>query len=462
MTKCSRDAIEFGGVRGRRLVADFEGGRLTSDAGAMLLRAVDQRTGLIDAICDCIPDPRDPRYTFHDQRALLAQRVMAIALGYEDLNDHETLREDVALQVAADVDPDRDYPLASPSTLCRLENRVTRKAMFQMAGVLVDQFLAAYQEPPREIVLDFDATDDPLHGDQEGRFFHGYYKHYCFLPLYVFCGEHLLCSYLRPSNIDAAKHSRAILKLLVDRIRQTWPEVKIIVRGDSGFCRWRMMRWCENHGVFYILGVARNRVLERSLAPLMNTAEHQFQQTGQKQRLFTDIEYAARTWDRKRRVIMKAEYLAKGTNPRFVVTNLSGDGQTLYDELYAQRGDMENRVKEQQLMLFADRTSCHEFQANQFRLLLSSCAYVLVQSLRRIALADTELAKAQVSTIRIKLFKIAARVNTSVRRIVFHLVDHGVLSKTETDSIEDFVDVYDFKTVFEDEYSWNSGQEILD
>jgi len=202
MTKCSRDAIELGGVAGRRLVADFEGGRLTSDAGAVLLRQVDRRTGLIDAICDCIPDPRDPRYTLHDQRTLLAQRILAIALGYEDLNDHETLREDAALQVAAEVAPDRDFPLASPATLCRLENRVTRKAMFEMAGVLVDQFLAAHTEPPREIVLDFDATDDPLHGDQKGRFFHGYYKHYCFLPLYVFCGEHLLCAYLRPEILS--------------------------------------------------------------------------------------------------------------------------------------------------------------------------------------------------------------------------------------------------------------------
>ena len=420
MTQCSKEAIEFRGVRGRRLLADFEGGRLTSDAGALLLGEVDRRTGLFDAICDCIPDPRDPRYTWHDQRDMLAQRILAIALGYEDLNDHETLRDDASLQVASHVDPDRDFPLASPSTLCRLENRVTRKAMFEMSGVLVDQFLTAYETPPEEIVLDFDATDDPLHGEQEGRFFHGYYKHYCFLPLYVFCGEHLLCSYLRPSNIDAAKHSRAILKLLVDRIRQVWPEVKIIVRGDSGFCRWRLMRWCEKHDVSYIFGLARNQVLERLLSPLMEQAEQQYQQSEQKQRLFADVQYAAQSWNRKRRVIMKAEYLPKGTNPRFVVTNLSGDAQTLYDELYALRGDMENRIKEQQLMLFADRTSCHEFQANQFRLLLSSCAYVLVQSLRRIALADTKLAKAQVSTIRLKLFKVAARVTTSVRRIVFH------------------------------------------
>lgn len=421
MTKCSKEAIELGAVGRRRLLADFGGGRLTSDAGALLLREVDQRTGLTGKICECIPDPRDPRYVIHDQRTMLAQRIMAIALGYEDLNDHQTLRDDPAILSATDVDLNRDHPLSSPSTLCRLENRVTRKAMFEMSGVLVDQFLQAYEEPPEEIVLDFDATDDRIHGDQEGRFFHGYYKHYCFLPLYVFCGEHLLCSYLRPSNIDASKHSRAILKLLVDRIRNEWPATKIIVRGDSGFCRWRLMRWCEKHGVSYVFGLARNNILEGLLAPLMRRAQANYEQTGEKQRMFDEALYAAGSWDRERRVIMKAKYLPKGTNPRFIVTNLTGDPRTLYDEQYVLRGDMENRIKEQQLMLFADRTSCHDFQANQFRLLLSSCAYVLVQSLRRLALADTELANAQVSTIRLKLFKIAARVTSSVRRLVFHL-----------------------------------------
>jgi hypothetical protein len=275
------------------LLADFEGGRLTSDGGVLLLRAVDQRIGLIDAINECIPDPRNPIYTQHTQRTMLAQRIMGIALGYEDLNDHQTLRDDPALMTATGTDVNRPYPLSSPSTLCRLENRVTRKAMFEMSGVLVDPFLNAYQDPPEEIVLDFDATDDRIHGEQEGRFFHGYYKSYCFLPLYVFAGEHLLCSYLRPSNIDAAKHSRAVLKLLVDRIRQQWPTTKIIVRGDSGFCRWRLMRWCEKHGVSYIFGLARNRVLESLLAPLMNHAQTQFERTGEKQRLFDEVLYAA-------------------------------------------------------------------------------------------------------------------------------------------------------------------------
>lgn len=421
MTQCNTDALNFGRLGRRQVVGKFDGGRLTSDAGAMLLRRVDERLGLLDAINECIPDPRDPRYLIHEQRAMLGQRIIAIAQGYEDLNDHQTLRCDPALQVAADCSPASEDPMASPSTLCRLENRITRKTIVELHGVMVDQFLDSYDQPPEEITLDLDATDDPTHGNQEGRFFHGYYRHYCFLPLYVFCGEQILCAYLRPSKIDAAKHSRAIIKLLVDRIRQRWPDVKIVIRGDSGFCRWKLMRWCDHHDVGYIFGIACNKVLSRHIECLMNEAEVRFQWTGEKQRLFAETEYAARTWDRPRRVIMKAERMIEGENPRFVVTNLEGTPSALYDECYVQRGEMENRIKEQQLMLFADRTSCHDFSANQFRLLLSSFAYMLVEGLRRLGLAGTELAKAQVSTIRTKLLKIAARVDLSVRRVVFHL-----------------------------------------
>jgi hypothetical protein len=403
------------------VVADFLGGRLTTDAGALLLREVERRIGLTDAINECIPDPRDPRFIVHDQKAMLLQRITSIALGYEDLNDQETLRTDPALQVVAGTEPDEDCPLASPSTLCRLENRVNRKALVKLSKVLVDQFLDSYDQPPQEITLDFDATDDPVHGQQEGRFFHGYYKCYCFLPLYVFCGSQLLCAYLRPSKIDAAKHALAITKLLVTAIRQRWPDVRITIRGDSGFCRWKLMRWCDNHDVFYILGLARNSILEQHIADLMERAESAYEATGQKQRLFDETQYAAKSWDRQRRVIMKAERLTAGPNTRFVVTNLEGTPKQLYDEIYVQRGDMENRIKEQQLMLFADRTSCHDFAANQFRLLLASFAYVLIETLRRVHLAETELATAQVNTIRLKLFKVAARVVVSVRRIVFHL-----------------------------------------
>lgn len=421
MTECTTQRIRFSGVGRQQIVADFNGGRLTTDAGVLLLREVDRQIGLIDAINACVPDPRDPRYTIHQQREMIAQRIFSIALGYEDLNDQQAIRDDPALQIAAGKAPQEDDPLASPPTLCRLENRVDRKTLVDLSKLFVERFLAAHDSPPKEIVLDFDATDDPVHGGQEQRFFQGYYRHYCFLPLYVFCGGHLLCALLRPANIDAAKYSRAVTKLLVERIRREWPDVKITIRGDSGFCRWKLMRWCEKHGVDYILGIGRNKVLERRVAPLAEQAEAAFERTGQKQRLFGETEYAAGTWDRSRRVLMKAERLEAGPNRRFVVTSLAGNPQSLYDDVYTQRGDMENRIKEQQLMLFADRTSCHDFAANQFRLLLSSFAYVLLHTLRTTHLGETELATAQVSTIRLKLLKIAARVTVSIRRVVLHL-----------------------------------------
>ena len=420
MTECNSQSLRFTRVKRQQVVADFNGGRLSTDAGVLLLREVDQQIGLLDAINDCIPDPRDPRFTIHEQREMLAQRIFSLALGYEDLNDQQTLRDDPALQVAAQKAPDPDDPLASPSTLCRLENRVAGKALVKLSQVLVEQFLAAHTTPPSEIILDFDATDDPVHGQQEKRFYHGYYRHYCFLPLYVFCGGHLLVALLRPSKIDGAKYARAITKLLVERIRQQWPDVKIVIRGDGGFCRWRLMRWCDSHGVDYVFGIGKNKVLERRIAPLMEQAEAAFALTGQKQRLFGETDYAAGTWDRSWRVIMKAERLEAGPNRRFVVTTLTDSPQSLYDNQYTPRGDMENRIKEQQLMLFADRTSCHDFLANQFRLLLSSFAYVLLHALRRLYLAGTDLATAQVHRIRLTLLKLAARVTVSVRRIVLH------------------------------------------
>lgn len=423
MTHCSAATLTFTPLRRRRIQADFDGGRLTSDAGGLLLREADRRTGLLDAINDCITDPRDPARIEHTQRELLAQRVVAVALGYEDLNDHTTLRNDPVLQIAADrADPVPEQPLGSPATLCRLENRVTRAACVRMNAVFVEQFIASFgDDEPEELILDFDATDDRIHGNQEGRFYHGYYRHYCYLPLYVFCGDELLCAYLRRSKIDAAKHAWAILKLLVHRLRQAWPGVKIIMRADSGFCRWKLMRWCDRHDVQYILGLARNKRLERMSESFAAESQRLFEVTGEKQRHFHEIAYAAQSWDTQRRVIVKAEHLVGGRNLRYVVTNLEGDPQTLYDEMYCQRGEMENRIKEQQLELFADRTSCSKMIANQFRLLLSSAAYVLIQSVRRTALANTELARAQVNTIRLKLFKVAARVRVSVRRIVFHL-----------------------------------------
>jgi hypothetical protein len=290
-----------------------------------------------------------------------------------------------------------------------------------MVKVFVETFIASFPTPPKELLLDFDATDDPIHGNQVGRFFHGYYDQYCFLPLYVFCGSQLLVAYLRPSNIDAARHTWAILALLVKRFRQVWPDVKIIFRGDSGFCRWKMLRWCDRHQVDYIVGLAKNSRLLALARPLMDQAAEQSRAAGDKQRLFSWITYGAHSWDHARPVIAKAEHDAQGPNPRFVATSLTGDAQTLYDELYCQRGEMENRIKEQQLGLFADRTSCHDFAANQFRVLLSAAAYVLLDHLRRTALADTELAAAQVSTLRLKLLKIGGRLVRSARRIVLHL-----------------------------------------
>jgi Transposase DDE domain group 1 len=421
MTECSDDTLRFSRIGPKAVVADFNGGRLTTDAGVLLLREVGERLGLVDALDRAIPDPRWLPIVVHDQRSMLAQRITAIALGYEDLNDHQALRSDPAIQLAAGKVPDREIPLASPPTLCRLENRVDRKSLARIAEVLVDQFIAAHPEPPGSLILDVDATDDPIHGRQEGRFFHGYYDHHCFLPLYVFCGDELLVAYLRPSDIDAAKHARAVLRLLVRKLRRAWPEVRITIRGDSGFCRWRLMRWCDSNGIGYVLGLARNVVLQREARDWIERAERQFRRTGRPQRIFGSFSYAAGSWDRPRRVIAKAEHNAQGANPRFVVTNAPCDPQELYEDVYCQRGEMENRIKEQQLGLFADRTSCHRFLANQFRLLLSSAAYVLIQALRREALAGTELARAQVGAIRLKLLKVAARVVASVRRVAFHL-----------------------------------------
>jgi hypothetical protein len=421
MTDCIPTPLVFSRQKSRTICADFQGGSLTSDAGALLLREVDRKLGLIDALDRCIPDPRNPFFIAHTQKTLLAQRIFGIALGYEDLNDHQTLRDDLLFQVLTERGIQDGFPLASPPTLCRLENRVDRPALVGMAKVVVDAFIASHRVAPEELILDFDTTDDAVHGTQECRFFHGYYDQYCFLPLYVFCGDQLLVAYLRPAKIDGAHHSRAILKLLVQRFRQVWPKVRIVFRGDSGFCRWKLLRWCDRHQVHYIVGLARNSILESKARPWMDTAKVQYEQTRQKQRIFGEFAYGAATWDHPRRVIVKAEHLDKGANPRFVVTNLPGDPRQLYEDLYCQRGQMENRIKEQQAGLFADRTSCHDFVANQFRVLLSAAAYVLMETLRREGLAGTELQAAQVDTIRLKVLKIGARIVGSVRRIVVHL-----------------------------------------
>lgn len=417
MTKCYQRTFEFPRVNRRVVEANFDGGDITSDGGVLLLRQADRLLGLSEAIAAVFSDRRRQASCDHELKSLLRQRLYAIALGYEDLNDHAALRRDLALQTAVE----RDQSLASASTLCRFENRADRDTAWRLHAVLVDQFIASFRRAPKKLILDFDATDDPVHGEQDGRFFHGFYRHYCFLPLYVFCGHQLLVSYLRPSNIDGAKHSWAILSLLVKRLRQRWPNVKIIFRGDGGFCRWKMLRWCDRHSIGYIIGLAKNKRLNRFTAPLQDEAAACFAATGHNLRWFTDLHYGARSWDRARRVIAKIEYSGHGVNPRYVVTNLEGDARHLYDKVYCARGDMENRIKENQLDMFGDRTSCQRWWPNQLRLLLSSLAYTLIEAIRRIALQGTELAKAYVGTIRLKLFKIGAVILKNTRRVRFLL-----------------------------------------
>ena len=417
MTNCTATELLFEPVKRRKVSAGFDGGDITSNGGVMLLRQTDRLTGLTQQVAKKLTDERVQGRCEHTQLSLLRQRVYALALGDEDLNDHQTLRHDLALQTAIN----RDRSLASAATLCRWENKATRETAWAVHKVIADQFITSFDKPPKRLILDADATDDRVHGMQEGRFFHAYYDHYCFLPLYVFCGEKLLVSYLRPSKIDGAKHSWAILALLIKRLRQTWPKVKITVRGDSGFCRWRMLNWFDRHDVDYVIGIARNNRLNRFADRLIQQAEHDHERTGKKQRLFGEFRYAAKSWPYRRRIIAKAEHSSRGSNPRYLVTNLTQTPRYLYDKLYCPRGDMENRIKEQQLDLFADRTSCHRWWPNQFRLLLSSLAYCLMQRLREIGLRGTEYAKAQAGTIRLKLLKIGAIIIRNTRRVRFLL-----------------------------------------
>ena len=417
VTDCTSLSFEFPACRKRRVEADFSGGHITSNGGVLLLRQADRLIGLTASLARRLIDARQRGKVAHGFAALLRQRIYALALGYEDVNDHAALRHDLALQTAAG----RDRALASPSTLSRFENAADRSSAWRIHEVLVEGFIASHPAAPEALILDFDATDDAVHGHQEGRFFHGYYDHYCFLPLYVFCGDHLLVSYLRPSRIDGAKHAWAILALLVKRLRAAWPEVRIIFRGDGGFCRHKMLGWCERHDVGYIVGLAKNARLNDLAAPTMAAAEKGFAASGDKQRLFGEFTYAARTWKCERRVIARIEHGPKGANPRYIVTNLDGDGRELYEKLYCARGDMENRIKEQQLDLFADRTSCHKWWPNQFRLLLSGLAYTLLETIRRIGLKGTEMARAQAGTIRLKLLRIGAVILRNSRRLRFHL-----------------------------------------
>jgi len=445
-TECNQSSFEFHSLNQRKVIAKFDGGNITSDAGILLLREVEKRTGLIAGLAGCFSDYRDARFVEHTVEELLAQRLFGMCLGYEDLNDHDQLRADPLLAVAVNkADPmgqdrrqesDRGKALAGKSTLNRLElakkERPDKYHKVQVHearidGWMVDSFIHAYECAPDEIVLDLDATDDLIHGNQEGRFFHGYYGNYCYLPLYIFSGEHLLCARLRPSNIDGAEGAVEELMRIVGQLRQAWPNVRIIIRADSGFCRDDLMAWCENNQVDYVLGLAKNTRLKKDIVEELKQAEIQFQQTQKPARVFKDFRYQTLTsWTRERRVIGKAEHMEKGANPRFVVTSLSAermDARQLYEEFYCARGNMENRIKEQQLDMFADRTSASTIRANQLRLYLSSAAYILMHALRRLGLKDTELDHAQCQTIRLKLLKIGAQIRVTVRNIWISLAE---------------------------------------
>ena len=405
--------FEFPGLGRRKIEANFAGGQVSSDGGVMLLRQVDRWLGFTKQLDKILPERRNPLLIQHSQESLLRQRIYGLALGYEDLNDHDSLRHDLLWQTATD----RTEELGSCSTLCRLENRAGRKEAWLIHQVLFEQFVGSFSAPPRELVLDFDCTDDRVHGMQVGRAFHGYYYDYCFLPLYVFCGEQLLVSYLRPSNIDPAKHAWAILAKLVGALRERWPEVKIILRADSGFCRWKMLRWCESHQVDYIVGIAKNERLKALSAKLGQRAERKHRKSGEKVRLFKRFKYRAGSWEKKRCIIAKAEQLPK--EPILALWSLiwSGEPKRFTTRFTVLEVRWKNRIKEQQLGLFSDRTSCHYWWPNQFRLLLSSCAYVLLEALRRLGLKSTELARAQVGTIRLKLLKIGAVITRNTRRV---------------------------------------------
>ncbi len=443
MTECKTKAIEFHALGSREVVAQFDGGDITSDGGGLLLRELEERTETLKKFAACFVDYRKPEAIEHTVENLVAQRVYGLCLGYEDLNDHDQLRRDPLLAVmVGKADPkgedrreaaDRGKALAGKSTLNRLEGTVAdasaderyKKIAMQPEAIdqlMVDHFLEAHERAPLQIILDLDTTDDPIHGHQEGRFFHGYYDCYCYLPLYIFCGEFLVSAQLRSAGIDPAKGALTDLQRVVKQIRNKWHHVPILVRGDSGFCRDAIMSWCESEGIDYVLGMAKNPRLLKEIAQELKTAEARSLKSGEMARVFKNIQYQTLqdTWSRKRRVVAKAEHLKQGSNPRFVVTSLPRRwfaAAVVYETIYCERGEMENRIKEQQLGLFADRTSTATMRGNQVRLYFSSIAYIVMQDLRRLALKGTELETAQCTSIRLKLLKIGAQVQVTVRKV---------------------------------------------
>jgi hypothetical protein len=430
MTECNQDRFEFASAHGRReIVAEFSGGTVSSDGGALLLQEADSKMNLLARFSQCFMDRRNPVLIEHSIEQMIRQRVYALALGYEDLNDHEQLRQDPLWSALAGKAHPGTEPLAGKSTLNRMELGAGiasryKKITFWRDSVdelLVNVFLDAHPVAPQQIVLDIDTTDMALHGNQEGKFYHGYYKHYCYLPLYIFCGDHVLCARLRPSSIGPAVGSRKELERVVQQIRQSWPEVSIILRGDSGFCSDELMTWCEKNRVDFVVGMARNSRVEGVISGSLAEAKQQFEATPQPARIFVEFEYETLkgTWSKKRRVVAKAEHINGKSNPRFIVTSLDSERwekQKLYEELYCARGDMENRIKEQ-FALFADRVSASTMRANQQRIYLSVIAYTLMNGLRRLGLQTTTMATAQVGTIRLKLLKIGALIQVTVRKV---------------------------------------------
>jgi hypothetical protein len=427
MTECNQSTFGFEACGRREIVARFDGGTISSDGGAFLLRQTDKRLNLLPRLAQCFLDGRSPARIEHTVLEMVSQRVYGLALGYEDINDHEQLRSDPVFGILAGRE-DLDEPLAGKSTLNRMElgtgsgDRYKKITFWKDAldELLVTMFVESHQTAPEEIVLDVDTTDLPLHGKQEGRFFHGYYGNYCYLPLYIFCGEHVLCARLREANRDAASGSLAEIRRIVTQVRAAWPDVRIVLRGDSGFCREEIMKWCEASRVHFVLGLPKNKRLRKIIGAQMHEATLAWQQTGKPARVFTDFAYRTQqSWSRERRVVAKAEHIDGKENPRFVVTSLSAEvcpSKVLYEEKYCLRGDMENRIKEQ-FSLFADRVSAETIRANQMRLYLSAMAYILVSGLRRLGLKSTELAQAQVSTIRTKLLKIGAQIRITARKV---------------------------------------------
>ncbi len=442
MTECNQDSFYFASPFRREVVARFDGGTMTSDAGALLLHKLEQQTGILRQFAACFTDYRQPDRIEHRLSELIRQRVYGLVLGYEDLNDHDQLRRDplfAVLNGKEDVkgeqrrrELDRGKPGAGKSTLNRLEltpadanaaSRYKKIVLDEQAvdRLWVDLYVQAQRRQPELIVLDLDATDDPVHGEQEGRFFHGYYREYCYLPLYIFAGEHLLCARLRGADRDAAAGSLQEVQRIVQQLRQVWPTAAIVLRADSGFCREALMAWCEQAGVDYVFGLAQNSRLRRIIGRQLQEARQEFARTGKAARVFTEFSYRTRkSWTRERRVIAKAEHLAKGENPRFMVTSWGSEqrpARALYEQFYCARGEMENRIKEQQLALFADRTSTAYLRSNQIRLYFSSLAYGLLMALRRLGLKGTAMAQAQCNTIRLRLLKIGAQIRVTVRRI---------------------------------------------